>query len=175
MKQLTLLSSMLLLSGCGSDSLESPRDLSDALTFDELIEKRMNNDVTLNGSTVLINDELTASFESHLCQPVADEIPCTAELFSSEVSDPIFKGSNLGCKDGFYLSSELGNEVLNIDLTEHTDFHLLNGEYLTAQANFYAEIEFVERSSWCSAQVNYGLTITLKQGEEAHLLNQFIN
>lgn len=174
MKKFTLLSSIFLLSACGSDSSESPRDLSDAVTIDELIEMRMSNDADLDGATVLINDNLTASFQAHTCNPLPPPT-CTNDEFLSEISEPTYQGTTLACYNGFYLRSDLGREVLRIDLTEHTDFHLLNGEYIKKQANFYADIEFVERSPWCSAQVNYGLKITLKEGEEEHLLNQFID
>jgi len=40
-------------------------------------------------------------------------------------------------------------------------------------ANFYAKVEFIERKAWCSDQINYGITLTLKEDEHEYLLNQF--
>ncbi|MBL4796725.1 MAG: hypothetical protein JKY50_04890 [Oleispira sp.] len=41
------------------------------------------------------------------------------------------------------------------------------------QTMLFEDVEFVERQVWCGAQMNYGMEITLKEGEEDYLLDQF--
>lgn len=158
-----------------SNNLNS-RDLTSALTLSDLVDARMKNKAEMNGSTVLINDNLRSYFNTNDGCAINPLPPCTPERFSSEVGEPAYSSSGVGpCKGpGFELTSESAHEKLNIDLDEHTDFFMLSGDK-TIKANFYATIEFVERKRWCSDHINYGLKITLKDGEETHLLNQYID
>lgn len=148
------------------------RDLSGALSFSDLIEGRMNNDTTLNNSIVLIHSELQASFSQPVACPV-DILPCTEDNYDTDVVEPVYQGSSLICTgNGFMLHNDRHQERLIVNLDEHTEFFTLT-EVDTRKVNFYARIEYVNRQAWCSAQTNYGLKITLLEGEEAHLLKQY--
>lgn len=168
-----------LLSSCDLDSNndEETRDLNQSISFSELVDKRMMEDDSINGQLVLITSEVNAYFnqdEGCAINPMPAPI-CTDELYSTEVSEPIYqRGSGIGaCKGyGFELTDLVVSEKLNIDLDENPEFFSLNEEY-NVPVNFYAKVEYVERPVFCSDQVNYGLTLTLKEGEEAHLLAQF--
>ncbi|GAA6134060.1 hypothetical protein NBRC116188_08490 [Oceaniserpentilla sp. 4NH20-0058] len=63
--QITItLSMLLLLMSCSSSSNNNnDRDLSNAISYSEIIERRLNNDASLNGSTVLISNEVHTSFK----------------------------------------------------------------------------------------------------------------
>lgn len=174
-----LISSAALWSCSGDDEQRSPetteqRDLSDAVSFDELVARRMKNDASLDGATVLIEDRLEAFFDqSQGC--AADPAPCLEEDYETETGDPKYQGTGVGpCSgDGLALRSENRSEEVLVDLDEHTQFYVLTEEQ-TITANFYATVRFVERQAWCSDQINYGLEITLKDGEEDYLLDQFL-
>lgn len=163
------------LAGCDdnpSSKTEGPRDLSTALSFAELIDRRMANDITLDDSIVLINTEVQASFN----QPVAcaNPLPCTDDIYNTNIVDPIYQGSNFECTGNWFrLIDGSHKERLLIDLQEHTEFYILT-EFDSKVVNFYAQVEFVERQAWCSDQVNYGLKIRLLDGEESHLLEQYL-
>ena len=159
-------------SGDGTNE-NGERDLSEALSFSELIERRMESDDTLDGSTVLINDNLNAYFDS--TEGCADNPAlCTEENYSDVIGDPSYQGTGVGpCSGhGLELTNDTASEEVIVDLDEHTQFFVLTEEQ-SIEANFYAEIEFVERQAWCSDQINYGIKITLKEGEEDYSLNQF--
>ncbi|WP_027328739.1 hypothetical protein [Marinimicrobium agarilyticum] len=174
-----IISSAALWSCSGDDAPRSPqtttqRDLSDAVSLNELVARRMENDASMDGATVLIEDRLEAFFDqSQGC--AADPAPCLEEDYETETSDPIYQGSGVGpCSgDGLALRSGNWSEEVLVDLNEHTQFYVLTEEQ-TITANFYATVRFVERQAWCSGQINYGLEITLKDGEEDYLLDQFL-
>lgn len=164
---------ILSLTGCGSENETDARDISTALSYADLIERRMNNDSSLDGARVLIRDHLSAFFKSYTCSPESPPYPCIDDVYTP-VRAPEYQGSSLGCADGFILKSDQYSDIVFVDLSEHTDFYLIEGAE-TRLVDFYADISFVPRQPWCSAQVNYGLSITLAENEESHLLNQFIN
>lgn len=153
------------------------RDLADAISFDDLITSRMNNDEAMDGATVLISDQLNAYFDTNAgcANDLQDPMPCTSDIYNTGVKPRSYQGSGVGpCTGyGFELVNDQATEKVIVDLDEHTEFYMLSEEN-RVKANFYADIEFVERNVWCSDQVNYGLKITLKDGEEEHLLSQFI-
>jgi hypothetical protein len=167
-----------LLAGCNNNKTnniengtEENRDLSNSLSFSELIYKRMNNDIKLDNSTVLINSELQASFS----QPVAcaEELPCTDDIYNTDIVEPVYQGSNFECSGNWFRFIDGNNkERLIINLEEHTEFFTIT-EFKSRTVNFYAQIKFIKRQAWCSDQVNYGLEITLLDGEESYLLEQF--
>jgi len=167
---------VLTLCSCYSDddaNVNERRDLSEALSLQDLIERRMANDNTLDGSTVLINDELNAYFDqSKGC--AIDIMPCTEENYSNEISESSYQGTGVGPCSGYglELTNNTASEEVIVNLDEHTQFFVLTEEK-SVVANFYAEIEFVERQAWCSDQINYGIRITLTDGEEDYLINQF--
>mgnify|MGYP000308037400 FL=1 len=164
---------ILSLVSCTPDNDEQGRDLSQAVSFTDLIKKRMKNDETINGATVLINNELNSYFDqTEGC--AINPMPCTEENFDTEIGEPLYQGSGVGsCSGyGFELINDVTSEKVIVDLDKDTQFFILTQEE-SVLANFYAEIEFVERQAWCGAQMNYGINITLKEGEEDYLLDQF--
>ena len=167
-----------LLSSCGSESSNEieTRDLSEAISFSELVELRMEPDDSIDGKIILITSEVNAYFNPGECARIdlmlAPE--CTEDMYSAEVSEPTYQGiGSLGpCSEGFALTSSDVSEKLYFDKDEYNKFSSLKEEY-NVPVNFYAKVEFVERPVWCSAQVNFGIKLTLKEGEESHLLEQF--
>ena len=175
-----LLPLIFLLPSCDSDSDSNDkvdyRDLNEAITFTDLIDKRMQNDNSIDGQFILITTEVNAYFnQSEGCadNPALPPI-CTEELYSTEVTEPIYKqSSGVGACSGYGIeltNSDL-SEKLHIDLDANQDFFSLNEEY-NVPVNFYAKVEFIELNVSCSDQVNFGITFTLQKGEEAYLLGQ---
>jgi len=162
--KLIMIAAFFSLVSCGSDPIDTnTRDLTEAITFSELVEMRRVNNTSLDGQTVLINDELTITDYGYNIVACADYALCTQENFNFEVTDPVYQSHNsynIGCfhTDGFKLSAETASEDLLLDESQIEQFLVLTEEQ-TVHANFYAEVEFVERSPYCSAQVNYGINI----------------
>jgi len=167
-----------LLSSCDSDTKNDVdiRDLSTSISFTELIDKRMKQDDSVDGQFVLITSEVNAYFnqnEGCADNPIAPPI-CNDETYVTEVSEPEFSsGSGIGSCSGYgvELTNSDFTEKLNIDLDTNPEFFVLNEEY-NIPVNFYAKVEFVERNVYCSDQVNYGLNLTIQEGEEEYLLEQ---
>jgi len=169
---------IILLSSCDSDTKNETgtRDLSTAISFTELVDKRMKQDNSVDGQVVLITSEVNAYFnQNEGCADNPKPVPiCTDEIYVTEVLDPVFsKGASIGSCSGYGI--ELTNsdftEKLNIDLDANPEFFALNEEY-NVPVNFYANVEFVERNVYCSDQVNYGINLTIQEGEEEYLLEQ---
>lgn len=159
--------------GCNDSNNEpNSRNLDEAISFAELIEKRMEPDSSIDGETVLITSEVNAYFNQDLAC-TTDIRMCREEDYSTEISPPIYQGSSVGACMGYgiELTHENISEKLHIDLNEHTEFFSLIEEY-NVPVNFYAQVEFVERQVWCGDQINYGIKLTLLSGEESHLLKQ---
>ena len=164
-----------LVSSCDSDKNKEaePRDLNDSISFTELVEKRMQMDSTVDGEIVLITSEVNTHFidDCHLINP-ALPIECTNDVYVTEVIEPSYSGTSVGsCSVGVALTNQDVSELLHINITEDSEFFSLGNQY-NIPVNFYAKVEFVERKVSCSDQVNYGITITLQDGEEEHLLEQ---
>lgn len=173
MKYYSLFLVIFTLISCTPDNDDQGRDLSQALSFSDLIKKRMINDETINGTTVLINNELNSYFDqTEGC--AINPMPCTEDDFNTVIGEPSYQGSGVGpCSGyGFELVNDDTSEKVVVDLEKDTQFFVLTQEEAVL-ANFYAEIEFVERQTWCGAQMNYGIKVTLKAGEEDYLLDQF--
>ena len=164
------------LAGCGgdndNDTTPAQRNLSSALSFQQLIDRRLANDTSINGKTVLIRDAVHSSFDG-------DAVCSSALVCDTKTSNiPGYLGSNdtQNCyQSGIYLRQEPVLEQIEIDLKQHTDFYQLTGKQARA-ANFYAKITFVERDHPCSStpRKDPGLKIELKAGEEQHLLEQLL-
>jgi hypothetical protein len=168
-----LLPLILLLASCDSETETKPRDLNDAISFSELVDKRMQIDSTVDGQVILITSEVNSYFidDCYLVNPSAPR-ECTEELYLTEVSEPSYSSKSVGvCNIGIALTDNDFSEELIIDFDEYNEFLSLGNEY-NVPVNFYAKVEFVERSVYCSDQINYGIKITLQDGEEAHLLEQ---
>ena len=164
-----------LVSSCDSDKDNEPesRDLNDSISFSELVEKRMQMDRTVDGEIVLITSEVNTHFidDCHLINP-EPPIECTDDTYVTEVVEPSYSGTSVGlCSIGVALTNQDVSERLHINLTEDSEFFSLGNQY-NIPVNFYAKVEFVEREVSCSDQVNYGITITLQNGEEEYLLDQ---
>lgn len=174
MKYFSLFFTILALASCTPDNDEQGRDLSQALSFSDLIKKRMVNDETLDGATVLINNELNSYFDQAKGCAINPPPPCTEEDFNTVIGEPLYQGSGVGpCTGaGFELINDVTSEKLIVDLEKNTQFFILSEER-SVLANFYAKVEFVERHPGCGSHINYGMKITLKEGEEDYLLNQF--
>jgi len=166
---------ILLLASCGSDSETETkyRDLNDAISFSELVEKRMQIDSTIDGKVVLVTSEVHTHFidDCHLINP-APAIECTDDIYVTEVTEPSYSGTSIGvCGIGIALTNQDFSEILHINLNEDSEFLSLGNQY-NVPVNFYAKLEFVEREVSCSDQVNYGIKFTLQDGEKDHLLEQ---
>ncbi len=165
---------IILLTACGSesDSTEQDRDLSDAISFTELVDKRMAVDTSIDGETILITSEVNAYFNQN--EGCANDIAiCSDEEYSTEISEPSYAGNGVGACSGYgiELMNSSVSEKLEFNLDDHPEFYSLVEEY-NVPVNFYAKVEFIERQVWCGDQMNYGIKLTLKDGEESHLLEQ---
>lgn len=164
---------MALLSACGSGDESKARDLNAAISFSDLVEKRLQVDTSIDGKTMLITSEVNTYFDQNDgC--ANDALPmCTEDLYSHELSQPVYRGTGVGACDslGVELTNGVITEKLEIDLDTYNEFFSLNEEY-NVPVNFYAKIEFVDRPVWCGAQVNLGIKLTLEEGEESHLFQQ---
>ncbi|TYK66323.1 hypothetical protein [Colwellia echini] len=163
-----------LLTACGSesDSEEQTRDLNEAISFSELIDKRMKVDTSIDGKTILIISEVNAYFNQN--DGCANDIPiCTQEEYSTDISEPSYQSNGVGACSGYgiELINTSFSEKLELNLVEHPEFYSLVEEY-NVPVNFFAKVEFIERQVWCGDQMNYGIKLTLKDGEESHLLEQ---
>lgn len=170
---------ILLLTACDSESgrEQQARDISEAISFTELVDKRMAVDTNIDGETILITSEVNAYFnQNEGCAVNPEPAPiCDDYTYSTEVSEPSYQnGAGIGACSGygFELINSDFSEKLNVNLDDDSKFFSLNEEY-NVPVNFYAKVEFIERKVWCSEQINFGIKLTLKEGEESYLLEQF--
>lgn len=178
MYRLLFLPLIIFLVSCDSENhIENEsRDLNNAVSFSELIEKRMQVDNSLDGEIVLVTSELSSKFflDVGIIDP-APERECTDDIYITELTEPSYNGSGVELYGvGITLRDQYFSEKLHINSYEDSVFYSLGEDdnVYRVPVNFYAKVEYVERQVWCSDQINYGIKFTLLDGEDVHLLEQ---
>lgn len=169
---LSLLAVTFLFGSCAREK-ESEREY----TFSEIIELRMKNDQTIDDATLLIKSDIEAYFDIQGCAD--DAVPCTDEYFIEDDGIPTYQSTRVGpcASDGFMLiegsEKEDGkSEILHIENISDFDISNIASQSLN-NLTFHALVEYVERTPFCSSQMNYGIKLTLKEGDETGFLGVF--
>ena len=164
-------------------------------SFSELIALRMANESSIEEKNIRIRSEVLV-FSDVECASLSNPeppklLPCDEK--EPDTGIPEYQGTNLRnsfCPLGFELitknddgqivfSEKIDLNLENSDLDLHSDiFNVEAADKIEDRkeivADFDASIKFVERSVDCSNQINYGMEIIIKDGEQQNLRDQFL-